>query len=113
MKLNDYQKQTWKTAKYPHAGENDIVALSYLGLGITGEAGEVAEKIKKILRDDKGEITTAARLGLMKELGDVLWYAARIADEIGLDLDAVAQQNLNKLADRLERGVIGGSGDER
>lgn len=112
MKLNDYQEQTWKTAKYPHAGEGDIVALAYVALGL-GEAGEVQGKVKKILRDDNGVISEAARIAVGKELGDLLWYVARTASETGLTLEHVAQMNLNKLADRLERGVIGGSGDER
>ena len=105
-------QQTWKTATYPHAGERDIVALSYVGLGL-GEAGEVQGKIKKILRDDNGIVTEAAQIAIGKELGDLLWYVARTAAELGLSLEVVAQMNLDKLADRLERGVIGGSGDDR
>lgn len=113
MKLNEYQKQTWNTAKYPHAGEGDIVALSYVALGL-GEAGEVQGKIKKIMRDEPGmTISDLHRIAIAKELGDLLWYVARMAAEIDMTLDAVARLNLNKLADRLERGVIGGSGDDR
>lgn len=113
MKLNDYQDRTWRTAKYPHAGESDIISLTYVSLGLGGESGEVQEKVKKALRDDNGVVTDATRVGIAKELGDVLWYVARVAAEIDITLEDVAKMNLNKLADRLERGVIGGSGDDR
>lgn len=83
-------------------------ALAYLALGLNGEAGEVAEHIKKYIRDS--HVDTGA---VIKELGDTLWYLARLADELGYTLEEVAELNLLKLADRKERGVIGGSGDER
>lgn len=112
MKLNDYQVGTDRTAKYPNAGEGDIVALAYVGLGL-GEAGEIQGKIKKIMRDDGGRVTEASRIAIAKEAGDLLWYVARLAREIDMSLENVAKMNLDKLADRLERGVIGGSGDDR
>jgi NTP pyrophosphatase (non-canonical NTP hydrolase) len=101
--FSGYQDKTEETAVYPE--EN---AVKYLALGLNGEAGEVAEKIKKSIRDDK-------ELGqeLEDELGDVLWYLARLADELGADLSNIAEGNLDKLLDRKERDRISGSGDNR
>lgn len=104
-----YQGRALETAIYPNAGQNPI----YPTLGLCGEAGEVAEKVKKVLRDNGGVFDDAARAVIAKELGDVLWYVARLASELGLSLGDVAVANLAKLADRQARGVIGGSGDER
>lgn len=102
--------RTADTAVYP--GQGGLMGLLYVSLGI-GEAGELQGKVKKILRDDDGVITDEKRQAILDELGDVLWYAARIADELGTGLEDVAAANVAKLADRLERGVIGGSGDNR
>lgn len=112
MDMSFYQTKVAETAIYPGSGTGSAAALSYVGLGL-GEAGEVQGKIKKILRDDAGVVTDGARIGIMKELGDLLWYVARTASELSLDLDAVAYQNLEKLADRKDRGVLQGSGDDR
>lgn len=112
MNFNEYQRRAAETAIYPHAGEQDIVALSYLGLGL-GEAGEVQGKIKKILRDSNGVIEDQHKVHIGKELGDLLWYVAMLATEIGLPMDVLAIQNLSKLSDRKQRGVLVGSGDER
>lgn len=109
MELADYQGRSRATAVYPGAGEN----LTYPALGLCGEAGEVAEKVKKMLRDDGGELTEVRREALAGELGDVLWYLAQLATEAGLDLDAVAAGNLAKLESRARRQVLGGSGDLR
>lgn len=109
MQFDEYQKLSRRTAKYPNAGANFI----YPTLGLAGEAGEVAEKIKKVLRDANGEIDETRRAEIGKELGDVLWYVAQIATELGISLDDVAKMNLEKLLSRLDRGVIGGSGDNR
>jgi len=109
MELGDYQQRSRATAIYPGAGEN----LLYPTLGLCGEAGEVAEKVKKMLRDDAGVLTEERRAALAAELGDVLWYAAQVATEAGLALDAVAEANLAKLASRSGRGALGGSGDDR
>jgi len=109
MTFEEYQKESRRTAKYPNLGDNFI----YPTLGLSGEAGEVAEKIKKIIRGDNGMVNDAHREELMKELGDVLWYVAQVATELGIGLDEVAQRNLTKLQSRLERGVLGGSGDNR
>lgn len=109
MQLSRYQQCSRDTAVYPNAGTN----LLYPTLGLCGEAGEVAEKIKKMIRDDDGLLTEERRAALSKELGDVLWYLAQIATEAELDLDAVAGANLEKLSSRQRRNVLQGSGDDR
>jgi len=109
MNFTVYQKRARKTAVYPNLGNNFV----YPTLGLTGEAGEVAEKIKKVLRDKNGLIDKNARRELKKELGDVLWYLANLATEIGLSLEEIARANLKKLASRKKRGKIHGSGDNR
>lgn len=113
MDMNDYQAKTAKTAIYPGAGTGTITALAYVGLGL-GEAGEIQGKIKKIMRDEPGmTLSDAIRIALAKEAGDLLWYVTRLAAEISIPLETIAQMNLDKLASRAERGVLGGSGDER
>jgi NTP pyrophosphatase (non-canonical NTP hydrolase) len=109
VQLSDYQNRSRATAVYPEAGDN----LTYPALGLCGEAGECAEKVKKALRDDGGALTAERRAALAAELGDVLWYAAQLATEAGLDLDEIAEDNLAKLLSRQERGVLQGSGDSR
>lgn len=101
--FNSYQSETEQTVVY-----DEDSALEYLALGLNGEAGEVAEKIKKHIRDGKELDEDFA-----KELGDVLWYLARLTDELGADLGDVAEANLDKLLDRRDRGVIHGEGDNR
>jgi NTP pyrophosphatase (non-canonical NTP hydrolase) len=80
---------------------------------LCGEAGEVADKVKKVLRDREGRFDDAVRDDLRLELGDVLWYVAQLATELELDLEDIAAANLEKLASRAARNVIGGSGDRR
>jgi NTP pyrophosphatase (non-canonical NTP hydrolase) len=109
MNFEEYQKKSRKTAKYPDAGSNFI----YPTLGLSGEAGEVAEKIKKVIRDDGGEVLPEKKAEIEKELGDVLWYVSQIATELGLELETVAAKNIEKLYSRLERGTLHGSGDNR
>lgn len=109
MNFEEYQKKSRKTAKYPEAGNNFV----YPTLGLAGEAGEVAEKIKKVIRDKGGKIDDETRELIKKELGDVLWYVSQLATEIGLSLDDVANHNIEKLYSRLERGKINGEGDKR
>jgi NTP pyrophosphatase (non-canonical NTP hydrolase) len=108
MELADYQRLSRRTAQYPRTA-----SLSYPALGLAGEAGEVAEHVKKAIRDDGGQVDDARRAALSKELGDVLWYVAQLASELGLELDEVAAENLDKLLSRQRRGVLSGSGDER
>jgi NTP pyrophosphatase (non-canonical NTP hydrolase) len=109
MLLSAYQRLSRRTATYPGAGENIV----YPTLGLAGEAGEVAEKVKKLLRDDGGVLSEERRAALSAELGDVLWYVAQVATEAGLELEEIAQANLDKLISRQERGVLSGSGDQR
>jgi NTP pyrophosphatase (non-canonical NTP hydrolase) len=109
MRLFDYQARSRATAVYPDAGAN----LLYPTLGLCGEAGEVAEKIKKMIRDDDGVLSDERRAALSKELGDVLWYLAQLATEAELDLEAIAEANIAKLESRRERNVLQGSGDDR
>jgi NTP pyrophosphatase (non-canonical NTP hydrolase) len=109
MDFKDYQTKSRKTAKYPPIGHPVI----YPTLGLTNEAGEVAGKIKKIFRDKNGVIGESEREALKGELGDVLWYLAQVCTELDLSLDEVAGYNIEKLYSRLERGKIGGEGDNR
>lgn len=107
----EYQKLAARTAMYP-GGEEDTLA-PYPALGLAGEAGEVCEHVKKAIRDDGGQVTEERRRALRKEIGDVLWYIAALSSELGLEMGDIARANIDKLADRQERGVIQGEGDER
>jgi len=109
MTFEEYQNKSRKTAIYPNIGENFI----YPVLGLTGEAGEVAEKIKKVLRDKNGIISEETRVELKKELGDVLWYLSQLASELKISLDDVAEFNIEKLYSRMERSKLSGEGDNR
>ena len=109
MNLNEYQVKARKTAFYPNAGSNPI----YPTLGLSGEAGEVAEKVKKVLRDKDGVFDSASKEAIKLELGDVLWYIAQLSAELGFDMEEIAAANLNKLSSRSSRGMICGEGDNR
>ena len=109
MHLSDYQEKAQTTALYPNAGQN----LYYPALGLGGETGEVLNKIKKVMRDHGGVVTDEYREILRGELGDVLWYVAALARELNLDLNDIAQANLDKLFSRKDRGTLGGDGDTR
>ena len=110
MNMDEYQEKTGTTAIYP--GKGDVLGLAYCGLGL-GEAGEVQGKIKKILRDDAMVLSDEKREAILGELGDLLWYVAQTVSELGARLSDVAEGNLAKLADRADRGVLSGSGDNR
>ena len=109
MDLSEYQERSRATAVYPQAGSN----LLYPTLGLCGESGEVAEKIKKMVRDEGGVLSDERRQALSKEMGDTLWYLAQLATEAQLDLDEIAEDNLAKLLSRRERNRLNGSGDNR
>lgn len=124
MTFEEYSKLILPLAKYPRVGNNFV----YTSLGLAGEAGEAAEKAKKMWRDfnvmgqrdidadwphSQPVELSALRTGLLKELGDVLWYLAATANEVGSSLEEVAQLNTDKLLSRHKRGVISGSGDDR
>jgi|SRR5690606_28098087 NTP pyrophosphatase (non-canonical NTP hydrolase) len=112
MTLGEYQQAARTTALYPEA-----VRVLYPTLKLAGEAGEVAEKLGKLMRDEGylpgSPLSEAQRAALAAELGDVLWYVANLAADLGLSLDEVAEGNIAKLASRKARGVIHGSGDDR
>lgn len=112
MQFNEYESKTRETAVYPGALKGGMDAIAYLALGL-GEAGEVQGKVKKILRDNDGLITSGQRVAIAAELGDLLWYVTRLSDELGVGVELIAKMNVDKLASRKERGVLGGSGDER
>ena|GEM_PF-228548 len=107
----DYQDEADKTAQYP--GRLNSSGMFYTTMGLTGEAGEFSDKMKKVIRDKSGVIGTDEKMSMLHELGDVLWYVAQNARELGSDLETVAQMNIHKLASRQARNVIGGSGDDR
>ncbi|MEI7620474.1 MAG: nucleoside triphosphate pyrophosphohydrolase family protein [Candidatus Falkowbacteria bacterium] len=109
MTFSDYQNESKKTAIYPNIGSNFI----YPTLGLSGEAGEIANKVKKILRDKNNEVSEEDRQEISKELGDVLWYLSQIATELNISLDEIAQNNITKLLSRQARNVLGGNGDNR
>lgn len=109
LTFTEYQGLIAQTARYPNIGNN----ITYPVLGINGEAGEVAEKVKKIIRDKDGVWTPEDQAAICKELGDVLWYVTATALEFGLSLDHVAKTNQDKLLGRRERGTLHGSGDDR
>lgn len=108
MDFSIYQSASATTAIYPKRS-----ALEYLALGLTSEAGEVAGKIKKIIRDHDGVMSDEMRDAIVSEIGDVLWYCARLADEINIDFNEVARLNIQKLARRSEFGTLTGDGDNR
>ena len=126
MTFNEYQEKASTLAEYPDVlvvkeknsrvvGDIKTTTANWIypALGLAGEAGEVSEKIKKIVRNDKGVLSDEKVQEIKKELGDVLWYIQQLAKELGLELDDVAQGNLDKLFDRKDRGVIASEGDNR
>jgi NTP pyrophosphatase (non-canonical NTP hydrolase) len=109
MNFDEYQKKSRELAIYPDRGKNFV----YPGFGLVGEAGEVAEKLKRIIRDQNWQVTEENRQELAKELGDVLWYVANLAAEFKLPLSKIAEMNIEKLTSRHKRGTLKGSGDNR
>ena len=109
MDFKTYQKKARETAQYPNLGSNYI----YPTLGLVGEAGEVAEKVKKVIRDKKGIFDEESKFAIKKELGDVLWYISNFCTEFNFSMEDVAIQNLEKLGARVAKGKISGSGDDR
>ncbi len=109
MTLSEYQQAALRTA----ASKDKPNEFFHLVLGLVGEAGEIAEKVKKLVRDHESDLKKLDKDDIIKELGDVMWYIATIADFLEVDLDVVGSRNITKLADRQRRNVIGGSGDNR
>jgi NTP pyrophosphatase (non-canonical NTP hydrolase) len=108
VNFTDYQEAAKTTAAYPPE-----IGLAYVTLGLAGEAGEIANKVKKVYRDKDGKLDGATASALVGELGDVLWYCAALATELGVPLEDVASYNITKLAVRAEHGTIHGDGDNR
>ena len=108
MTLNEYQQCALETAQYPQ--EFKII---YPALGMNGEAGEVADKVKKVIRDNNLTFSEERRIEIAKEIGDVLWYCATLAHDIGFSLEEIGRMNYEKLMSRKQRGRIGGNGDNR
>ncbi len=109
MNFNEYQIAARRTAMYPNLGKN----LYYPTLGLCGESGEVAEKIKKIFRDDNGVISLEKRIEIVKELGDVLWYISNLSSELEVSLEDIAIINIDKLNKRKNTNKLYGNGDNR
>lgn len=109
MELNDYQRRAGVTAIYPRVGSN----LNYPVVSLGGEVGELLNKWQKVLRDKQGVPTQEDAYVMAQELGDCLWTLQQTATELGYSLEAIAHMNLEKLASRHARGVLGGAGDER
>lgn len=108
MEMNDYQAQAIATAIYPAD-----MRIVYPALGLAGETGEVAEKVKKELRDRGGAFSPEARREMARELGDVMWYVAAMAHDLGFTLEEVAGMNIEKTTSRQRRDKIHGEGDHR
>ena len=109
MNFTEYQNEAKATALYPDPG--NIHGLSYCALGLTGEAGEFANKVKKIIRGDS--TISGSSNDLINELGDVLWYVSECARNLNMSLELIATQNIAKLQSRQQRAVVKGSGDSR
>lgn len=109
MDIDYYTRQIRKFAIYPSASTGTLQELMYLGLGL-GEAGEIQGKIKKLYRDGD---SIDSRKALQKEIGDCFWYLCRMSDALGIEPGQILMENYNKLEDRMDRGVLGGNGDDR
>lgn len=108
MTLNEYQLKAIETAIYPRK-----YSIIYPALGLCGESGEVSDKVKKVLRDNKCNFTEEKKNEIAKELGDVMWYIAALSKDLGFTLEEICKINIDKLHSRKERNVINGNGDNR
>jgi NTP pyrophosphatase (non-canonical NTP hydrolase) len=113
MKFKEYHEHTRDTAMYSGVGTGNWVALAYTALGLAGEAGEVANQVKKINRDDDEVLTDSRRAKLLSELGDVFWYLSRLMHEAGINPASVMGYNLQKLRRRQMNDTLHGDGEER
>ena len=111
--FNEYQGECVKTDVGTSAQDNLKPGWMYYVLGIGGETGELLEKVKKLFRDDYGEVTEERRKAIALEMGDILWYMARLCDHLGIKFDDVAFMNIEKLQSRQKREKLHGDGDER
>lgn len=109
MELNEYQKKALETAVYPRE-----FSIIYPALGLSGEAGEVADKVKKIIRDNNADFSDEEkRKAIAMEVGDVCWYIATLANDLGYTLEEICEMNYAKLKSRQQRHMLNGSGDNR
>lgn len=115
MDMNEYQKLAIRTDSFGASELESVMDMAFMAkvLGIVGEAGEYAEKIKKIIRNNRGKMSDEEKQELIKELGDILWYVAVSAHYFGKSLEEIAQMNIEKLSSRQERKVINSKGDNR
>jgi len=113
MNISDYSEQAMTTLVGDHATTDMDASLISQVFGLVGESGEVAEKFKKLIRDNAGRITDEDKKEIIKELGDILWYINSVSYLLGYSLEDVAKINLEKVLSRKERGVTAGSGDNR
>jgi hypothetical protein len=111
LTFDTYQQEASKSSRYP--GRGNIAGLKYLVLKLICEAAEAGQKVAKCLRDSNGVLDETRRAALVAEVGDTLWYASAIAGELGVSFSEIARANLDKLRDRVARGVLGGDGDNR
>ena len=99
MNFDDYQTESRKSVVYPYAGSNPV----FPALGLAGEAGEIADQVKKAIRDDSGAFSERRKVQMKEEMGDALWYIAQIATELGLSLEEIAEVNLTKIRKRYQK----------
>ena len=111
MDFNEYQEETKKSANYPNYGIEDKDIIPYLAIGLTGESGEIANKIKKIMRGDYNIVD--ARMAIANEIGDVLWYCSELAYQFGFELEEIAYLNIQKMKWREANNSVMGEGDNR
>ena len=109
MTLNEYQEKALRTA----ADKSKHNEFFHLVLGLVGESGEIAEKVKKLVRDNDSDLSRLDKEDIAKELGDVMWYVATLASFLDYDLETIGDKNIAKLADRQTRGKLAGAGDNR
>jgi NTP pyrophosphatase (non-canonical NTP hydrolase) len=108
MEFNEYQKRSQYSLI-----SGDYPELMYTTLALVGEAGEIADKVKKVYRDNGGVVPNEKRSDITREMGDLLWYLARLATHLEVSFDSIAQENLTKLAERADEGTLSGEGDNR
>jgi NTP pyrophosphatase (non-canonical NTP hydrolase) len=113
MTFHAYEWEVEKAAFYPHAHDGTFPSVLYGAIGLNGEAGEVAEKVKKVWRDKDSVVSQEDALEIVKELGDCLFYITRMANELGYSIEDVAEINVNKFLTRKREGTLQGSGDNR
>lgn len=113
MRFNEYQAKAAKFDLFPRGRDLSGNGFVEKVLGLAGEAGETADKVKKVLRDHNGVVSDEDHDAIMLELGDVLWYTAMVATYLDLSFDDVAQANIRKLDERRQNGTLHGEGDER